>query len=155
MNLTIPVWHRIISIFMYMIPWSSALNYGSSIFNNFPTLKFFIMPTLPILFIKETLPIGDFIIFFILFLGVARNNKISYFIRFNTMQAILLNLVLIIISYMKMLLFRMSGNIFIFNNLESFVFIISLTIILFASIQSLRGLEADIPGISNSAKIQI
>ncbi len=138
-----------------MIPWSSALVYGNSLFNSFPQLKLFIIPTIPILLIKQTIPIGNFLFLLILFLGIVRNQKISYFIRFNAMQAILLNIVLVIYSYIEILLIRISKNFFILEALQGIIFISSLTIILFVSIQSFRGIEADIPVISNSAKIQI
>ena len=83
----IPAWQRLISLFIYMLPWSDAIEYGNYIYNTFPISKLLIIPTLPIIIIKENLPLGNFLIFLALFLGVARNQGICYFLRFNTMQA--------------------------------------------------------------------
>ena len=41
---------------------------------------------------------GSLIVFFILFLAVVRNEKISYFIRFNTLQSILFGIALSLIQ---------------------------------------------------------
>jgi uncharacterized membrane protein len=43
-----------------------------------------------------SLPFASLIIFFALYLGVVRNENISHFIRFNAMQAILLDIVLML-----------------------------------------------------------
>ena len=138
-----------------MIPWSDALIYGQSIFNNVPIIKLSIIPTLPILIIKQNLPIGNLLILLLLLLGIVKNQNISYFIRLNTMQSILLNIILIIFSYLKVFLITISVERVILEGLETTIFILSLTIITFCAIQCCRGMEADIPGISNSAKIQI
>ena len=151
----IAIWERLISIFIYMMPWSDALIYGRSIFSQVPVVKLSIIPTLPILIIKQNLPIGNLLILLLLFLGIVKNRKLSYFIRFNTMQSILLSIILVIFSYLKIFLITITVNSPIIEGLETTIFIFSLTIILFCTIQCLRGIEANIPGISNSAKIQI
>ena len=151
----ISISQRLISLFMYMLPWSSALTYGNNIFNNYPILKLLILPTWPIFFIIQSIPFGDFIFFLFLFLGIARNQNIPYFIRLNTMQSILLHLIIVIFNYFDILLSRLYIDIFIIESLETIIFISTLTIIIFASIQTLRGIETNIPGISDSAKMQI
>ena len=47
------------------------------------------------------------------------------------------------------------GNLEMLKTIESIVFIATLTTIIFAWTQCLRGLQPDLPGISNSAKMQI
>ncbi|KGG10588.1 hypothetical protein EV11_0952 [Prochlorococcus sp. SS52] len=138
-----------------MLPWSDALKYGNNIFQNFPLSKIFIIPTLPIFIIERSLPIGSFLVFLLLFIGIAKNPRVSYFIRFNAMQALLLKLILIIFNYLEILFIQLSGSFFRLDILEIIIFISSLAIVIYASTQCIRGIEPDIPGISASAKMQI
>ena len=71
------------------------------------------------------------------------------------MQALLINLILIIFNYLTILFTLIFGNLQILETIELIIFIATLSTIIFACIQSLRGLEPDLPVISNSAKIQI
>ena len=95
----ITIWQRLVCSLMYIVPWADALQYGSNLYYNFPISKLLIFPAIPIIFIKNSLPLGSLLLFLFLFLGIARNQQIPYFIRFNTMQAILINLILIIFNY--------------------------------------------------------
>ena len=151
----ITIWQRLVCSLMYIVPWADALQYGSNLYYNFPITKLLIFPAIPIIFIKNNLPLGSVLLFLFLFLGIARNQQIPYFIRFNTMQALLINLILIIINYLTILFTFIFGTLQILETIELIIFIATLSTIIFASVQSLRGLEADLPGISNSAKMQI
>ncbi len=151
----ITLWEKLISSLLYIIPWADAIKYGSEIYYNFPITKLLIFPALPIIFIQDSLPFGNLLFFLILFLGVARNYKLPYFLRFNTMQTLLINLILIIFNYLNILLNQLFGALKIFVTIESIIFIATLTTIIFAFTQCLRGVEPDLPGISNSAKMQI
>ena len=151
----ITLWEKLISSLLYIIPWADAIKYGSEIYYNFPIAKLLIFPALPIIFIQDSLPFGNLLFFLILFLGVAKNYKLPYFLRFNTMQTLLINLILIIFNYLNILLNQLFGALKIFVTIESIIFIATLATIIFAFTQCLRGIEPDLPGISNSAKMQI
>ena len=151
----ITIWQRLVCSLMYILPWADALPYGNNLYYNFPISKLLIFPAIPIIFIKNSLPLGSLLLFLFLFLGIARNQQLPYFIRFNTMQALLINLILIIFNYLTILFTLVLGNLQILETLELMIFLATLSTIIFACIQSLRGLEADLPGISNSAKMQI
>ena len=45
------------------------------------------------------MPFGGLLLFFVLFLAVVRNPNVPYFLRFNTLQALLIDIVLILLSY--------------------------------------------------------
>ena len=95
----IPVSHRLIAILVYMLPWSDAIPLGANLFLEYSFLKILAIPTFPIFFIENSIPFGNFFIFIILFLAVIRNAQVAYFIRFNAMQALLLNIALLLIIY--------------------------------------------------------
>ena len=103
--------------------------------------------TLPFALIESSVPFGSILMFFIIFLGLARNPKVTYFIRFNSCQAILIYIALILLGYIV--------QIIQLSELSSLLFMISLVVFVFASINCLLGLEPEIPLISKSARIQI
>ena len=146
---------RTASVFLYMLPWTDAIKYGNEFFAIFPISQFLILPAIPIIIIQKSLPIGNFLVFLILFLGVARNEKVPYFVRYNAMQALLINLILIIFDYLIILLIQISGKSAIIEVLGTIMFITTLTTVIFTTAQCLQGIEPNIPGISNSAKMQI
>ncbi len=67
------------------------------------------------------------------------------------MQAILIKLILIIFGYINLLI----SDLILLRNLESIIFIATLTTVTFTIIQCLRGIEPDLPGISSATKMQI
>ncbi len=138
-----------------MLPWSYAIVFGRDFFINFPISKLLIYPTIPIFYIQNILPFGSFILFIILLLAIAQNPKVSIFIRFNTMQALLINIALIIINYGYNIMIKLLEYVLFMQTISNIIFISSLSIIIFAVIQCSRGIEPDLPGISNAARIQV
>jgi len=140
-------YQKICSIFLYTIPLKASIPYGDNFFYKYSFLKFLDYLTFPVMLIEDSLPYGELLLFLILFAGVVRNPQIPYFIRFNGCQALLLEIALIIFSYVL--------KIIQFNELGSFLFILIVAIFIFSFIQCLYGIEPEIPFISKSARIQI
>tara|TARA_B100000212_G_scaffold31352_1_gene20475 strand:- start:891 stop:1277 length:387 start_codon:yes stop_codon:yes gene_type:complete len=125
----------------------AVLPFGSILFYKFAYLKIILFITLPIAIIENNLPFGSLLLFFILFIGVVRNPNVPYFVRFNGCQAILLNIALILLSYLL--------RIFPLVELGIILFILTLAIFIFCVIQCISGIEPEIPLISKSARMQI
>ena len=151
----VPIWQRLISLIIYMLPWSDSLPFGRNLFLEFPLLNWLALPALPILIIEQSIPFGSFLIFFLLFLCIVRNPKISYFLRFNTLQALLIDITIILISYAFQVLFQPLGSSLILRTLSSTVLIASLIIVIFSIVECIQGREPDLPGISEAVRIQI
>ena len=96
--MTIPSWQRLLALLTYLLPWSDGLPFGRSLTSLFPVLQWLSLPALPLVLIEQAIPFGGFILFLVLFLGVVRNQRVPYFIRFNALQAILLDIILIVLS---------------------------------------------------------
>ena len=79
--MNIPVFQRVLAILIYMLPWSDSIPFGWHLFQIFPTLKFLILPATPILILKQTIPFGSLLLFFLLFIGVIRNQNIPYYLK--------------------------------------------------------------------------
>ncbi len=132
---------------MYTFPLKAAIPFGYLLFYKFSFLKILLLITLPIALLEKYLPFGNFLLFILIFLGIVRNLKLPYFIRFNACQSLLLNIALIIISYFI--------RIFPLPELGYFIFISMLSVFIFSIIQCIYGIEPEIPLISKSVRMQI
>ena len=138
---------RLSSVAFYTLPLKASLPFGNFLFYKFSFLKVLLYLTLPVAIIERSLPFGGILFFLILFAGVVRNPNVPYFIRYNACQALLLDIALIIISYLL--------RIFPLPELGLIVFVFTLSIFLFAIFQCINGVEPEIPFISKSVRMQI
>ena len=153
--MTIPSWQRLLALLTYLLPWSDGLPFGRSLIGLFPMLQWLSLPALPLILIEQAIPFGGFILFLVLFLGVVRNPRVPYFIRFNALQAILLDIILIVLSLAFNLLLAPLGGNFAVRTLANTIFLGMLVLVLFGIIQCLRGKEADIPSLSEAVRMQL
>ena len=103
--------------------------------------------TLPIAVIENSIPFGGFLLFLIIFVGIVRNPNVPYFVRYNSCQALLLDIAIIVFSY--------AFQIFSITEFGLILFVSILSIFIFCVIQCLIGVEPEIPLISKSARMQI
>jgi uncharacterized membrane protein len=82
---------------------------------------------------------------------------VPYLIRFNVLQAILLDIVLVLLSLaFNILLAPLGGSLgFVVRTLQNTVFLGALLLVLFAVVQNLRGKDADIPTVSEAVRMQL
>jgi hypothetical protein len=102
------------------------------------------------------IPFAGLIIFFVLLLAVVRNDNISRFIRFNTMQAILLDILLSITGFVVQLL-KNSGSVplLLEQTLFNMLFLGTIAAVGYSVVQSLLGRYAEIPTISEAVHMQV
>ena len=158
--MVIPFWQRFLAPLVYLLPWSDAIPLGlgpNGLFMQYPILRPFILPAIPIIQLEQSVPfgLGGLLLFFILFLSVVRNPNVPYFLRFNTLQALLTDIVLIILSFAFSILIQPLGSSLLLTTLSSTVVIAVLSILIFSLVESLRGRETVLPGISQAARMQL
>lgn len=148
---------RIFAALVYLLPLYSAFALGDSIFQQIPFLGAALVIVLtPLAFLYSSLgSFGSLIIFFVLFFAVVRNPRISHFIRFNTMQAILIDILVYLLgSVLKFFDERLGAN-FVLETLFNVVFLGAFAACVYSIIQSVIGKYADIPTISEAAYSQV
>lgn len=149
---------RIFASLPYLLPLIdgliTSLRFDMSLFRLFPPLQLIFIPLLPFLELYS-LPFASLIIFFALFLLVVRNERISHFIRFNTMQAIMVTIILFLFQLVLMVLSKASGLEFLLQVFANFVFLGVLAIFVYSVVQSLRGRYAIIPTLSEAVNMQV
>ncbi|MBK1988448.1 hypothetical protein A0J48_013015 [Sphaerospermopsis aphanizomenoides BCCUSP55] len=147
---------RIFASLPYLLPLVESLVFGSFLLRQFPVLELLFLPLQPVLFIYDSLgSIGQIIAFFALFFLVVRNEKISHFIRFNTMQAILLDIVIILCSILLRILTPIPGAGFAIETLANTIFLGIVAAVVYSVFQSLMGRYAEIPAISDAVYMQV
>ena len=155
----IPLWQRVIAPLVYLLPWSDAIPFGlgmDGVFNQVPLLRLLIVPAVPFIQLNRGVPLGGLLLFFVLFLAVVRNPKVPYFLRFNTLQALMTDIVLIVLSFgFSILLQPLASGSLLIGTLSSTIVIAVLAILVFAIVECLRGREPDLPGISQAARMQL
>lgn len=145
---------RIFAGLPYLLPLLDGLVYGQYLFQQFPPIRIIPVILAPLLQIYRGIPFLGLIVFFALYLLVVRNENISHFIRFNTMQAILLDIILILCGLILQILAGTLGG-FILETLSNMIFIGILASFIYAVVQSIMGRYAEIPTISEAVYMQV
>ena len=148
---------RIFAALVYLLPLYSAFAFGIFIFQQIPFLGAALAIVLtPLAFLYSSLgSFGSLIIFFVLFLAVVRNPRISHFIRFNTMQAILIDILVYLLGLVLGFVARGLGANLALETLFNVVFLGAFAACVYSIIQSVIGKYADIPTISEAAYSQV
>ena len=147
---------RFFGAIVYLIPLYEALFLGGFLFGNFPVLlpirNFLLLLLTPLSLIYGSIPFASLIVFFVLLLAVVRNPKIRHFIRFNTMQAILID---IAVALIRIILSVLGGLGEIAGILGSIVFLCAAAACVYSMVQSVLGRYPEIPSISEIVYTQV
>jgi uncharacterized membrane protein len=139
---------------VYLFAIYDAMNIGMGLIVQIPVLapifNFLQLLLLPISLVYGAFPfgLGSLVVFFILFLAVVQNQKISYFIRFNTLQSILFGIAISLVA----IIFRTLGGLDIIGGL---VFIIATGLSLFCMAECAVGRYPEVPTVSAAAYSQL
>ena len=146
---------KILGVLLYMIPWSDSLTFGNHLFIKYPFTQIIQIPAIPIILIERSLPFGNLLLFIAIFIGLVRNNKVSYFLRFNALQSILINIGIIILSFIFEIIFNPFLNSLIIRTFSSTLLISLFSVIVYCVWSCTQGNEPNLPGISKAAKMQL
>jgi len=147
---------RICAALVYLIPLYDGITYGHFLFAQFPFLTYLKYLLIPLAIVYSLIPfgLGSLLVFIALFAGVVRNEKIPHFIRFNTMQAILISILLALISLIYDVILQPLIQGFLAEVLYNTIFLGVLAMVGYSVVQSARGLYAEMPLISEASYLQ-
>ena len=151
----IPLWQKLFGFYVYFFPLTETLRVGSRILDIFPALQYLYLPCLPIITIKKILPLSDLILFILIFILIIRNQNIDFSCRFNSLQAILLGIMLNLFTYGFSIIILPLGISLITSNIQDMIFITSVAFIIFCLIETVQNKLPEIPFISDAVKMQI
>ncbi|NEQ53643.1 MAG: hypothetical protein F6K11_26505, partial [Leptolyngbya sp. SIO3F4] len=147
---------KLLGCLPYLLPLFDAVVVGGALFkliDNFPALSplrdVLIVLVSPVLFVYSIFPfgLGSLAVFFALFLLVVRNPNISHFIRFNTLQAILIGFIISIGSLLLSLL-NLPGLELITDTFYNVLLFGGIAAVGYSIFQCLQGQYPEIPTIS-------
>ena len=146
---------KLLGILLYLIPWADCLKFGNHLFIKYPFTQIIQIPAIPIIIIERLIPFGNLLLFLLIFIGLVRNRKVSYFLRFNALQSLLINIGIIIISFIFDILFNPFGTSLIIRTFSSTLLISLFSIITYCVWSCTQGNEPNLPGISQATKMQL
>lgn len=164
---------RILACLPYLVPILEVLTFGTFLFAFIPPLGLLFLPLAPLTAIYfysiGGIAVVPLIVFFGLYLGVVRNETLSHFLRFNTIQALLLAIFTFLCKALLDLLHIsqsvVSGgfgsatslpiDLIFWGIVSSAIFIAVVGASIYAIVQSLRGQYAEMPLISEAAHSQV
>jgi len=146
---------RLFACLPYALPLVSVIPFGGFLLQQFPPLQLLFLPLAPVMFIYQQIPFAGIVVFFLLFLLVVRNERIIHFIRFNAMQAILLDIALTLFSLLLGVLMPALGQSLITETIFNIIFLGTVAACGYAIVQSLLGRYAEIPTISEAVYAQV
>ena len=146
---------KLLGILLYMIPWTDCLTFGNHLYTKYPFIQIIQLPAIPIIIIERSIPFGNLLLFLAIFFGLVRNSKISYFLRFNALQSLLINIGVIIVNFIFQIFFSPFQNTLIIRTFSSTLLISLFSIITYCVWSCTQGNEPDLPGISQATKMQL
>ncbi|WP_008311252.1 Tic20 family protein [Leptolyngbya sp. PCC 6406] len=133
-----------------------AVRYDIGLFAQFPIFTLILVPLSPLIRLYTGFPFAGLIVFILLLSLVVRNTNISRFIRFNTMQAILLDILLILGRLiLNMVLEPILRGGLILDTLVNVVVLGILAAVVYCVSQTVLGREAQIPTLSDAVNMQV
>jgi hypothetical protein len=147
---------RVVAALGYFLPFFDGIQYGRYFFLQFPVAERLIAPLFPLLSAYKGFPFSNFIAFFGLYLAVVRNPSFSRYVRFNTMQAVVLDVLLIFPTLVERTFTPRGGIGFellvIFYNS---VFLFLVACFLFGIVSCLLGKTPRLPLVAEAADQQV
>ena len=146
---------KILGILLYMIPWADCLTFGNHLYIKYPFTQIIQIPAIPIILIERSIPFGNLLLFLAIFIGLVRNTKISYFLRFNALQSLLINIGIIIVNFIFEIIFSPFLNSLIIRTFSSTLLFSLFAVIVYCVWSCTQGNEPDLPIISEATKMQL
>ncbi|KAI3884159.1 hypothetical protein MKX03_016371 [Papaver bracteatum] len=155
----IPATDRLVSVLVYLIPFLNGLKYGTYLFHKYPILELPFNPVIPLLEFYKAIP-GIFILL-TLYLGIIRDRSFSRFVRFNSQQALVMEIMVLVPELAKKVLVGVdiSEQIgFKFELLKlshDVTFILTVAAFVYAVYKCVLGRIPEFPGISHAVEWHI
>jgi Chloroplast import apparatus Tic20-like len=141
----------------YLIPIIEVFRYGMSLMDILPIFGQIYLFILPVMQIYYGVPMGAFAVFLLLYLLVVRNTSIHRFVRFNTLQAIMIDILIslsgLVLNYLITPI--LGGESVIIQVLSKVIFLGVWAMCLFSIFRTATGKYAEIPQLSENVHFYV
>ncbi|KAI8010391.1 hypothetical protein LOK49_LG06G00282 [Camellia lanceoleosa] len=147
---------RLISAVCYFYPFFDGVQYGKYVLTQFTPIQTLIQPLFPAIKVFKSFPFNGFLVFLTLYFVVVRNPNFSRYVRFNTMQAIVLDVLLIFPDLLERTFNPRDGfGLDLLMSLDSTVFLYLLVCLIYGSSSCLLGQLPRLPIVAEAADRQV
>ncbi|KAI3927593.1 hypothetical protein MKX01_026526 [Papaver californicum] len=147
---------RLISAICYFYPFFDGVQYGKYVITQFTPIQVLLQPLIPAIRVFKSFPFNGFLVFLTLYFIVVRNPNFSRYVRFNTMQAIVLDVLLIFPDLLERSFNPTEGiGLDLIQSLDSTVFLFLLVSLIYGSGSCLLGQVPRLPIVAEAAERQI
>ncbi|CAA2972205.1 protein TIC 20-v, chloroplastic-like [Olea europaea var. sylvestris] len=147
---------RLISAITYFYPFFDGIQYGKYVITQFSPFQTIIQPLVPAIKVFKSFPFNGFLVFLTLYFVVVRNRNFSRYVRFNTMQAIVLDVLLIFPEFLERTFNPRDGvGLELMMSLDSTVFLFLLVCLIYGSSSCLFGQVPRLPLVAEAADRQV
>ncbi|GAV68814.1 hypothetical protein CFOL_v3_12317 [Cephalotus follicularis] len=147
---------RLISAICYFYPFFDGIQYGKYVITQFSPIQALIQPLIPAIKVFKSFPLNGFLVFLTLYFVVVRNPNFSRYVRFNTMQAIVLDVLLIFPDLLERSFNPRDGlGLDVVMSLDSTVFLFLLVSLIYGSSSCMLGQVPRLPIVAEAADRQV
>jgi uncharacterized membrane protein len=147
----------VVSALPYILPFLDAFSYGRFLIYQYPLIRQAITPLAPVLGLYSSVPFAPLLCFFGVYIGIVNNQSFSRFVRVNAMQAILLDILLILPRLVEQLFTPPTSGwgVQVYVQAQNTIWIFIAAAVAYGIGSSLLGQRARIPLVAEAADQQI
>ncbi|CAL9168539.1 unnamed protein product [Musa hybrid cultivar] len=148
---------RLLAAVCYLYPFLDGVHYGRFVVAQFPAFQVLLQPLVPAIRLFRSSPFTPFLLFLTLYFAVVRNpSRFSRYVRFNIMQAIVLDVLLIFPDLLERSFNPSEGiGLDVLQSLDSTVFLFLLLSLIYGSSACLLGQVPRLPIVAEAAERQV
>lgn len=148
---------RVLSALPYLLPFLDSLGYGRFLFFQYPFITRAIAPLAPLISLYSTVPFAPFVAFLGVYIGIINNQRWPRFVRFNAMQAVLLDILLILPRLVEQVFSAPTSGwaLQAYITVQNTIWIFVAAAVLYGIGASLVGQTARIPIVADAAEQQV
>jgi uncharacterized membrane protein len=148
---------RVLAAVPYLLPLLDSFGYGRFLFYQYPVIRSFISPLAPLLGVYSSVPFAPLLCFFAVYLGIVQNQQWSRFVRFNGMQAMLLDILLILPRLAEQVFSTPTGGwgLQAYITAQNTIWVFIAVCVVYGVVSSLLGQAARIPLVADAAEQQV
>jgi hypothetical protein len=146
---------RVFAALCYLVPWIDSISLGREIYRRFRNLIILYLVPGPLAKVYFSSQFAPLIIFFVMFLSIVKNKKLHHFVRFNCMQAIMLDIVVMLFHIVRAYLPAEAKWSALAHFVDMFAWTCCMGTIAYAVFWTLRATYADLPFVSESVYHQV
>lgn len=147
---------RLISALCYFYPFFDGIQYGKYVITQFYPVQAIVQPLVPAIRVFKSFPFNGFLVFLTLYFVVVRNPNFSKYVRFKTMQAVVLDVLLIFPDLLERGFNPKDGlGLDLIMSLDSTVFLFLLVCLIYGSSSCLLGQIPRLPIVAEAADRQV